>query len=226
MTGLPIPYCMNSDNLILSLFMLDMLGYAYLLPVDGGNIAERMKNMFYYTGNSTPYKNSVKISLTGSVILYAQTIFHCAVITMGILLQRGEHDICSAPHTAFAICAAACTLFLPAKRIVYDFVNNVLFGAKQAEQWRSSYFFTIQITGTALWPLAAATILAPAVHPVILYGFLIAMLVIYFAMLSMRCFNIIFTGKHCYLDIFLYLCAIELLPLGLAWRSIQTTDLL
>lgn len=226
MTGLPIPYSMNSDNLLMSLFMLDMLGYVYLLPADGNNIAERLKNMFYYTDNNTPYKNRVEISRIGNIILYAQTIFHIAIVTMGILLQQGMHDVSTAPHTVFILCALASMLFLVAKRIIYDFVNKVLFGTKQAESWRNSYFFTTQIAGTALWPIIAATILFHPIPEIILYGSLFIVLVIYLSMLSMRCFNIIFTNKHCFLDIFLYLCAIELLPLGLAWRSIHTTNLL
>lgn len=225
MTGAPIPYSLGTDNLVLLLFVLSLLGGAYVSVFYGSSITERIKNMFYYSGQAIPYNTRTDIGGLGNVILYAMVIFYSSITTMGYLKQMGRlHDTTSA-HIQLLTLSVIFLLYLPLKRFMYDIVNKILFTKEQAKEWRESYFFTIQLTGFMLLPIAAALILLPHTPHIIYYIYMAIVGIIYLSMLFTRCFNIIFKDNCFFLDIFLYLCAIELAPLALIWRTIDVTNL-
>lgn len=225
MSGTPIPYSIGCDNFILSLFIAGLLGGAYVLLRDGGAIVERVKRMFYYKGQATPYNARIGISRTGNTILYILLIIYSTIIIFGYLQQRGQLHTFGASYIPFTIFAAMMLVMLVLKRAVYDIVNIVLFSSAQAREWRESYFFTLKLLPFTLLPLVTTIILAPTISSIIFTAYLLIVGIMWLIMLFIRCFNIIFNEKSYFLDIFLYLCAIELLPLGLMWRAIHQTNL-
>lgn len=225
MNGTPIPYSIGNDNFILSLFIICLLCSAYVLRRDGNAIVERVKKMFYYKGQGAAYNTRVGISNVGNTILYILLIAYSVIIIFGYQQQRGELHTAEASYIPFGIYSAMCILFLVFKRLIYDIINRVLFSDAQAREWKESYFFTLQLTSFALLPLVATIILAPSLSSIIFTIYLVTVGIICLIMLFIRCFNIIFNEKSYFFDIFLYLCAIELLPLGLMWRAIHQTNL-
>lgn len=220
MTGIPVTYNMSNDNLMLSLLIVYLLSMAYVTLKDGNNIAEHIKSMFYYGSKTAPYVTRTHKSKTGSFMLYAQFIFSLCVITFEIL--RHSHDALFSKGSLLPL--VTFTLFFTAaiaiKILIYEFVNRVLYTSKQTKEWRQSYFFTIQITGAILTPLTIASILWESMPPQITRIYLVFACVIYLVMLSLRYINIIFNEKYNILDIFLYLCAIELFPSAIIWKTI------
>ena len=79
MSGTGIPYFIGNDNLLTTLFMLTTLGAAYIMVLNGGNILQRLKNIFYYTGNSKPYNNQTHINRFSNIILDGQAILFLSV---------------------------------------------------------------------------------------------------------------------------------------------------
>lgn len=225
MSGTAVPYSIGCDNFILSLFIASLLGGAYVLLRDGAGIMERLKKMFYYKGQAIPYNSRAGVSNTGSNILYALFICYSTIIILGYLQQHHKLQEFDNSYIPFAVFAVISILFLIAKGITYEFVNRVLFSDEQAREWRESYFFTLQLFSFALLPLVTAIILIPSLNNIIFNGYLLIIGIIYVLMLFIRCFNIIFNEKSYFLDIFLYLCAIELMPLGLMWYIIHQTYL-
>ncbi len=225
MIGTPIPYSIGCDNFILSLFIASLLGSAYVLLRDGSSIVERLKKMFYYKGQAVPYNSRAGISRTSNYILYILFIFCSTIMIFGYLQLNGKLQAFETSYIPFAIFAAISTLFLAAKGIVYEIVNRILFSQEQAREWRESYFFTLLLTSFALLPLVTLVILLPSLNNILFNGYLLIIGIIYLIMLFIRCFNIIFNEKSYFLDIFLYLCAIELLPLGFMWQTIHQTYL-
>lgn len=225
MSGTPIPYSIGCDNLILSLFVASLLGCAYVLLRDGASIAERLKKMFYYKGQAMPYNSRAGISSTGNCFLYLLLILYTTIIIFGYLQQIGKLQALEKSFIAFTAFAAISALFIAIKGIIYEIINNVLFSREQAREWRESYFFTLQLLSFALLPLVTAVILVPTLNNIIFNGYLLFIGAIYLTMLFIRCFNIIFNEKSYFLDIFLYLCAIELLPLVFMWQTIHQTYL-
>ena len=223
MIGEPIPYSLSTDNLLLVLYLANILGVAYVFIVNGANIADRTKSLFYYSNQSNPYNTRAGISRFCSFILIFQIIFFLSIIAFNYLLLNREETINRISHIYFLSFAALFTLFLFVKRIMYDIVNNILFTAKLAKEWRDSYFFTIKLTGFLLFPLVTAIIFKANLSEGVYWTYLVFVAIIYLYMLSVRALNIIFVEKLRWFDIFLYLCAIELLPIGILCKTIAQT---
>lgn len=224
MTGEPVPYSIYNDNTILVLYVLSLIMGAYTLMRDGGSILERIKFMLYYSGQSTPYNTRAGISKTGSFTLYANTILYSTIITF-VYLQKALSNEDRGNLIMFAAIVLLYIIFLAIKFIVYETVNRTLFSAKQAHEWSLSYFFTIKTVSILLMPLASALILLPTLSDTFVRIYLAIVGIMFFIVLSLRCFNIIFSKTFYFLDIFLYLCAIELLPLIPLWQVMQRTNL-
>ena len=174
MRGTPIPYSIGQDNLILSLFIASLLGGAYVLLRDGASIVERLKKMFYYKGQAVPYNSRAGISTAGNNILYLLLILYSTIIIFGYLQQSGKLQSIESSYIPFAVFAAISTLFVAAKGVIYEFINNVLFSQEQAREWRESYFFTLQLLSFALLPLVATVILVPSLNNIIFNAYIIA----------------------------------------------------
>lgn len=225
MTGESIPYCISNDNYILLLFILSLIGCTYVSAFNANNIVEKIKNMFYYTGENIPYNTRANIGPVGNTILYTQFILYSAIIGMWYMTQSGKLRDAGEPYIVFTILFLLFLLYLPIKGIIYAIVNRILFSPQQAKEWHDSYFFTIQLTGIILLPLATMLIILPSVCSIVFYCYLTFVAIIYIIMLFIRCHNIIFKENCYYIDIFLYLCAIEFAPIGLVWRIINETNL-
>ena len=222
MTGEPVPYSISNDNVILTLYILSLLMGAYTLMRDGSSIVERIKSMFYYIGQSTPYNTRTGISKAGSFTLYTNAILYSTIITF-VYLQKTMPADARGNLIIFAASFLLFVIYLAIKFIVYGIINRTLFSEKKAREWSLSYFFTIKLSGILLLPLTSALILRPDVSDTFVWIYLAIIGIIYVIVLSLRCFNIIFSKTFYFLDIFLYLCAIELLPIGILCKTIAQT---
>ena len=219
MTSTPVPYNITNDNVIMLLFIVNIIGMAYVLMMNGTSIMERAKGIFYYQRNSTPFNDRTHITKICNALMYAQTIFYLTIITLaelqkGGLMLSGNALIYTGTFAIFYI------LVLLAKKWTYDLVNNILYTKKEAEEFREIYFFTIKILGFVLAPAAIALLFIPALSVNSVNFYLLLTLVAYICTIINGLFRIIFTKKGNYLEIFLYLCTLEFLPIAMVWKSV------
>ena len=216
MTSTPVPYNITNDNVIMLLFIVNIIGMAYVLMMNGTSIMERAKGIFYYQRNSTPFNDRTHITKICNALMYAQTIFYLTIITLaelqkGGLMLSGNALIYTGAFAIFFI------LVLLAKKWTYDLVNNILYTKKEAEEFREIYFFTIKILGFVLAPAAIALLFIPALSVNSVNFYLLLTLAAYIYTIINGLFRIIFTKKGNYLEIFLYLCTLEFLPIDMVW---------
>ena len=219
MTSTPVPYNITNDNVIMLLFIVNIIGMAYVLMMNGTSIMERAKGIFYYQRNSTPFNDRTHITKICNALMYAQTIFYLTIITLaelqkGGLMLSGNALIYTGTFAIFYI------LVLLAKKWTYDLVNNILYTKKEAEEFREIYFFTIKILGFVLSPAAIALLFIPALSVNSVNFYLLLTLAAYIYTIINGLFRIIFTKKGNYLEIFLYLCTLEFLPIAMVWKSV------
>lgn len=219
MTSTPVPYNITNDNVIMLLFIVNIIGMAYVLMMNGTSIMERAKGIFYYQRNSTPFNDRTHITKICNALMYAQTIFYLTIITLaelqkGGLMLSGNALIYTGTFAIFYI------LVLLAKKWTYDLVNNILYTKKEAEEFREIYFFTIKILGFVLAPAAIALLFIPALSVNSVNFYLLLTLAAYIYTIINGLFRIIFTKKGNYLEIFLYLCTLEFLPIAMVWKSV------
>ena len=220
MTQATAPYCMTNDNAIMMMFVMNIIGISYVFLMNGAGIIERLKCIFYYESKSTPFNNRTHITRICNILLYIQTLFYSTIIASKFILETElfhcETSILPLTGT-FAILFILVLLF---KLISYDAVNAILFDRQKIGEWREFYFFTIKLLGFAFTPAVIAILFVPEISFVFVKIYLLILLLAYVYTVINGLNKIIFAKRHNYLDIFLYLCALEFLPMGIVWKSI------
>lgn len=227
MTNVPAPYSMTTDSVIMLLFILNIIGISYVILMNGSSIIERTKGLFYYQHRSMPFSDRTHITKICNALMYAQTIFYMAITAMAAIMERSETAIEKMPLIYLAAYSALFLLFFVLKRIMYDMTNSILYSQKEMHEWRNLYFFTIKLLGFALAPAVIAILFIPSLpfNYVNFYIILTAGAFIY--TIIGGAIKIIFTKKRNYLEIFLYLCALEFLPMAMVWKSLlQLSELI
>ena len=155
------------------------------------------------------------------MILYLQVVLFYSVIVFAQL--KYSHGIVNANISSlyWGIYMMLFALAIFAKRLIYDVVNAILFTPQQTREWRISYFFTMQLSGFLLFPLVLAILIMPNVPHRVYTVYLTVTALICLLMLISRCRKLIFMQKNGFLDIILYLCALEILPIAVLLKAIN-----
>ena len=219
MTGATAPYNMVNDNTIMLLFALNIVGVSYVFLMNGASILERIKCIFYYESKATPFNDRTHITRICNLLLYAQTVFYLIIVTIGYL-QHCRLLIDGKALPSLGIFAALYSAVILLKKAGYAIVNNIMFTKAVAQEWDNLYFFTIKLTGFALAPAVTAILFIPGLSFIYVEIYLTIVLIAYLYTVFRGLINIIFTKKRNYLDIFLYLCALEFLPIAMVWKSV------
>ena len=221
MTETLAPYSMTNDNALMMMFLMNIIGISYVFVMNGAEIVERLKCMFYYESKNTPFNNRTHITNICNALLYMQTFFYSTIISAKFIILNSTYII---EKTLLPLIGTLAILFAGIflfKRISYYVVNSILFSKQKVVEWRNSYFFTIKLLGFALTPAAVTILFFPDISFDIISFYLLFVLIIYIYTVFKSLIEIIFTQNRKYLDIFLYLCALEFIPMGIACRLIM-----
>ena len=225
MTGTLAPYCMTNDNTIQLLLILNLVGIAYALLMNGAGILERTKCIFYYENKSTPYNDRTHITRICNTLMYFQFIFYATIVATAVVDAHSLDITSQNSLQTTGTLAAIFIAFLLIKRGMHSIVNNILFSKAIDEEWNNFYFFAIKLWGFTLAPAALATLFMPGIPLKYVEFYSILTLALHLYAIIKGAYKIIFAKKCIYVDIFLYLCALEFLPMAIVWKTIlQTGD--
>lgn len=224
MTDVLAPYNLANDNIIELLFILNIIGICYVLMMNGANIFERAKCIFYYENKSTPYNDRTHVTRICNLLMDFQTAFYAVIICYAIL---GEHIIDMTKNSSATIMgtiAAMLILALFIKRGIQFIVNSILFSNAISREWDDSATFTTRLLGFVLAPAAIAILFVPAISVKCVEIYSILIIIAYFYTTINNLNKIIFIKNRIYIDIFLYLCALEFLPIAMVWKTVLQLD--
>ncbi|MBO5866109.1 MAG: DUF4271 domain-containing protein [Bacteroidaceae bacterium] len=221
MTNALAPYNMTNDNIILLLLIFNLVGISYVLLMNGANILERTKCIFYYENKSNPYNDRTHITKICNSLMDFQTIFYATIVTTAIVDEHCFNITTENAIETIGTIAATFALFLIIKRGLYGIVNNILFSRSVSEEWDSFHLFATKLLGFTLTPAALTILFLPEIPLKFVAIYSILTLLMYLYTIIRGCAKIIFAKKCIYVDIFLYLCALEFLPIAMVWKTIQ-----
>ena len=224
MTDTLAPYNMTNDNGILLLLILNLVSISYVILMNGVNIFERTKCIFYYENKTLPYNDRTHITKICNLMMDFQFVFYATILSTAIL-GRHFHNITNenAIIMIFTL-AALLTAFILVKRGIHYTVNSILFSNSIAGEWDSFYSFTIKLWGFLLTPAVLSILFVPQIPLRFVEIYSILTLVAYLYTIINGLNKIIFAKKCIYVDIFLYLCALEFLPCAIVWKTMLQLD--
>lgn len=109
-----------------------------------------------------------------------------------------------------------CASFLVLKQLLYKFVHSVFFDSTQIRLWRNQYAFLFTVESYLLFPVLLLFVYVLPDPQWVLYTGAIVLLTAKI-MLLLKCFSTFFGKIYGVPQLFVYLCALEIVPLLVLW---------
>lgn len=213
--GDPVPYTVAGDNLITGLLLLCFVFASIAFSRSREFIYRQLKNFFY-----APRTGTTTISETSSEIRY-QFFFvlqTCLLFSIGYFFynQRTSDTFILEQYQIIGIFTAVFASYFLLKPLLYILPGMVFFGRRQNDQWSKTYLFLISSEGVLLFPvIMLLSYFGFSMEGTIFYTLFVVILV---KILSFyKCYTIFFKRNGGFLQLFLYFCALEMMPLGALW---------
>ena len=215
--GSPMPYTLRNDNIISLLFIFCFVIGMVAFARSRRFILRQTKHFFYVPRS----ENSTITETTSEVRFQFFLVLQTALLLS--LLQYfytqhfiGNTFILSSEYQLIAIYFGMWTGYFLVKGLLYSVVNTVFFGARKNLQWLKSFLFITAMEGVLLLPFGLLLVyFNMAIESVITY--FLAVLIFVKLLTFYKCYIIFFRRTAVILQIILYFCALEIIPLTAMW---------
>ena len=219
--GTPVPLSLRGDNIItlmlLVSFVLAMVSFSNAREF----ILRQAKSFLYGYHDRLTGVTETATELRLQLLLVTLTSFFFALLFYFYYLSyKGETLAVDSPYYLIAILWATTVAYFALKALLYTVVNKVFFGSKRNVQWLKSLLFITSLEGVMLFPaVILRTYFDMNMQNVVIY--FVVVLVIVKLLVIYRCFVIFFRRNVFKLQIILYFCTLEVIPLLTLWGAVE-----
>jgi len=219
--GDPIPYNVHSDNVLTSLLLVSLM-LAFISFSGVKNIILQQIKAFFYPahGSSQEFNQTDTELFTQLFLCFLTAVLSALLFYFYTLTHIGDSFLLPSQYYLIAIYAAIISVYFVVKGLLYTWINNTFFDSKRNEQWMTFLIFVITFEGVLLFPAAMMQIYSEIpVQTIELY--LIIVLILVKISTFYHSYDIFFRRNIVQVQIILYLCALELVPLLLLWSILH-----
>jgi hypothetical protein len=221
--GDPVPYSVRADDiltvLMLSCFVMVVIAYSHVR----GFFSRHAKNFFYL-----PHEGTTEVTETATevrfqvFIVFLTSLLFAMLYYFYTLRTVGETFVLSSQYYLILIFLGIFLVYYLLRVGAYSLVNKVFFGGKKNRQWVKSLLFLTAVEGLLTIP---AVVMGPYFDlPVKTIALYVVFVLIFVKLLTFyKCFIIFFRQNVVSLQIILYLCALEIVPLLALWGVLGMT---
>ena len=219
--GTPVPYSVHGDNVITTLLLLCFVLSLVSIASARHFIVRQAKSLFYM-----PRENTVESTETANELRFQGFLVFLTSLLLALIFyfytldHYGDTFALPTQYHLIAVYLGMSVVYFLAKGLLYAVVNGVFFDGKRNQQWLKSLLFITSFEGICLFPA------------VVLYGYFslpLKNIIIYFILVLIivkiltiyKCYNIFFHRNVVKLQIILYFCTLEILPLMAFWASLE-----
>jgi hypothetical protein len=221
--GDPVPYNMKNDNVIISLllfcFILSVIAFSHGRHF----IARQFKNLIYTPNEGTSEVTETAIEVHFQLFLVLlDSLFIALLFYFYTLRVIGETFLLSSQYLLIAIYLGEVMVYFVTKWVLYTMVNKVFFNGKNNRQWGRAFLFAIMVEALLLFPVVALQVsFNMSLQNVATYFVLV---LIFVKLLTFyNSYTIFFRRNVVVLQIFLYFCALEIVPVLFLWGALTIT---
>jgi hypothetical protein len=209
--GDPVPYTIRGDNMFTSLLLVSFIVLVTSLSSARHFVLQQLKGFFFQTSNR---RNATQ---TGGELRLQLFLVGLACLLLSISTFILANDYVAQTYLLesyqlVALFFGCYVAYFSLKALLYEMVNNVFFSQADTSLWRQSSLFIFAMEGVLLFPIVLTQVYFDLSfeNAAYYYGFV----VILTKMLSIyKCWSIFFRQNRNYLQIFLYFCTLEIVPL-------------
>ena len=221
--GDPVPYTVQHDNVIISLLLLLFVLATIAFSNSRHFVVRQTKNFF-----STNREGMTEITETAVEIRFQAFLTFLNSLLLSILFYFytlnfiGETFLLDSQYHLIAIFLGMTVVYYLVKTMLYAIVNNVFFDGKKNRQWMKSFLFITSIEGVSLFPLVVVwTFFDISIQNAVIYVVIVISIVKILELF--KCFLIFFRQNVVKLQIILYFCTLEIIPMALLWGALVFT---
>lgn len=216
MAGTPIPYTLRNDNTLTIILLLSLVVTVVSFARYGRFLTRQIRNTFfpvsYHSANAKVVETLGEMHLL--LFLAALSCLQFTVVTfLYVTNYVADTFIFDSLYLLLALFFGMYTGYFSLKILLYAFVNNIFFReSKKTLQWTQSLLFIISLQGVLLFPIVLVQVyFGLSLQNVLYYG--VFVLVLGKILTFYKSWNIFFRQNSLSLQIILYFCALEVVPL-------------
>ena len=219
--GAPVPYSIHNDSIITSI----LLAVFILLVVAFANTSEFMARQFR-TFFYMPHEGSSEIAETGTELRIQLFLLLLSSLMLALLYYFytiyyvGDSFMVPSEYHLIAIYLATMIGYFMVKGLLYTLVNIVFFSSKKNRQWIKTKLFISSMEGVMLLPaVLLQAYFGMSERSVIIYF----IFVLFFVKILtfFKGYVVFFRSNVVKLQIILYFCALEIVPLLAFWGALD-----
>ena len=221
--GDPVPYTVQHDDVITSLLLLLFVLATIAFSNSRHFIVRQTKNFF-----SASREGMTEITETAVEIRFQTFLAFLTCLLLSILFYFytlhyiGETFLLGSQYHLIAIFLGIIVVYYLIKTLLYTIVNTVFFDGKKNRQWMKSFLFITSIEGVVLFPLVVVwTFFGISIQNAVFYVVIVISIVKILELF--KCFLIFFRQNVVKLQIILYFCTLEIIPMLLCWGALVFT---
>ena len=221
--GDPMPYSLHKDDMLTSVLLAVFVVGVLLISGSRSFFLRQLKSFFKTPRIDDMFLPETNTELRCQFFLMVQTCLFLGIL-MFFYTQEfiGETFIVESDYMVVGIYTAMMAGYFLTRFLLYTLVNLVFFDKKKNMYWQKILLFLSCVEGVLLFPVIMLLIYFNlSTESVILYFtitlILVKILTIY------KCFIIFFRRKGGFLQIILYFCALEIVPLAAFWSILVLT---
>ena len=222
-SGVLAPYAVSNDNVIaamlLGCFVMAMVAFSL-----SRNFIERQIKSFFRVSRSKESMVEADGELRFQTILVAQTSLLFSILYYFFVHELRTGKLSSGSQLGAIGCFFCVFIaYFLFKNLIYGFVNWVFFDRKNNGQWRRMQVFLSSLEGVLLFPIVLLQVyFSLSLQAAMIYTLFV---ILFIKMLAFyKSYTIFFKRMGASLQIILYFCALELMPLMVLWGVLFITD--
>ena len=221
--GDPVPYNVHNDNIITSLLLLCFI-IAVIAVSNTRSFFIRQAKRFFYM----PNKGTTEESETAAEMRIQMFLAVVATLLLSLLFYFytidyvGDTFVLRSQYYLIFIYMGMTIGYFLLKTLVYTLVDIIFFDGKKNGQWMKSLLFIITMEGVLLFPsVLLLTYFTVPVQNVVFY--FVGVLIFVKLLTFYKTYIIFFRQNVVQLQIILYFCALEIVPLLAFWGALAIT---
>ena len=219
--GDPVPYSIHNDSVITSI----LLAFFILVVIAIANIHEfivrQFKSFFYISHEGTSEMAETGTELRIQVFMvFLSSLLLSLLFYFYTIHYIGDTFVLESQYYLIAVYLVLMIVYFTAKVILYSVVNSVFFDSKRKQHWFKTLLFISSMEGLILFPaVLLQTYFDMSEKNVILYF----TIVLFFVKILtfFKCYVVFFRRNVVKLQIILYFCALEMVPLIAFWVTLD-----
>ena len=224
--GDPVTYNIANDSLFSSVLILCFVCTMLAFAACRNFILRQVKNIFYIPKTEV-IADTTAIEMRALIYFSIQTALLLALLYFFYVRSYvADTFILSDEYMLIGIYFAFFLGYVIIKPLIYAFANLTFFDGKKNRRWLHITSFLNAVEGCLLYPAVLLLAYLNVAHQTIVY-YCIAVVILVKLLAFYKCYVIFFRQNGLFLQIFLYFCALEIVPLAALWGGLEVmTDAL